>query len=68
MAGALAPAIDDPALALDVARAHERLGGLDGAFCAARIDAEQRELTLLRDPFGVRPLFYVEHRGALVTR
>jgi len=66
VAGTLAPAIDDPALALDVRTRTSDWAALDGAFCAARIDAEQRELTLLRDPFGVRSLYYVEHRGALL--
>ncbi len=55
-------AIDDPALALDVRRARSDWAALDGAFCAVRVDAEQRELTLLRDPFGVRSLYYVQRR------
>lgn len=65
-AGTLAPAIDDPALAFDVRSRTSDWVGLDGAFAMARVDVAERELTLLRDPFGVRSLYYVEHRGAVV--
>jgi asparagine synthase (glutamine-hydrolysing) len=37
---------------------------LDGAFAAALWDATSETLTLIRDPFGVRSLYYVEHGGA----
>lgn len=53
--GTLAPPVENPAAdPLDAP-------GLDGAFAAASWDGEQ--LTLTRDPFGVRSLYYVEHRG-----
>jgi asparagine synthase (glutamine-hydrolysing) len=39
------------------------LEDLDGAFAAAWWDADRRRLTLIRDPFGVRSLYYVEHAG-----
>jgi asparagine synthase (glutamine-hydrolysing) len=64
-AGTFAPPVASPAAALV-----ERLGpgptgrdALDGAFAAAWWDGERRRLTLVRDPFGVRSLYYVEHRG-----
>src|SRR5712692_6604251 len=65
-AGTLAPPVPSPAAAL-----RERLGtgddlhNLDGAFAAACWDGERRRLTLIRDPFGVRSLYYVEHAGVL---
>jgi asparagine synthetase B (glutamine-hydrolysing) len=40
------------------------LDTLDGAFAAAWWDGERRRLTLVRDPFGVRSLYHVEHGGA----
>jgi asparagine synthase (glutamine-hydrolysing) len=46
----------------DVTRA---LAELDGAFAAACWDASARRLQLVRDPFGLRSLYYVQHRGAL---
>ena len=41
----------------------EGLDTLDGAFAAAWWDGERRRLTLIRDPFGVRSLYYTEHDG-----
>src|SRR5262249_14645608 len=38
---------------------------LDGAFGAACWDETRRRLSLLRDPFGVRSLYYVEQKGTL---
>lgn len=61
-AGTLAPPVEDPAAELD-RRLRTELGDLDGAFAAARWDGR---LTLLRDPFGVRSLYLVDHRGALI--
>lgn len=55
--GTLAPPVDN--LAADALDAPD----LDGAFAAARWDGET--LTLMRDPFGVRSLYYVEHAGTL---
>jgi asparagine synthase (glutamine-hydrolysing) len=64
-AGTLAPPILSPAAVL-----HERLrsvgdtlADLDGAFACATWDADRRRLTLIRDPFGVRSLYWVEHGG-----
>jgi asparagine synthase (glutamine-hydrolysing) len=65
-AGTLAPVVADPAAVLDERLRAGDFAALDGAFCAARVDAAREELTLLRDPFGVRSLYYVEHRGVLV--
>jgi asparagine synthase (glutamine-hydrolysing) len=38
---------------------------LDGSFAAAVWDADSERLTLVSDPFGLRSLCFVEHRGAL---
>ena len=73
-AGTLAPAkaTDSPAALLA-----ERLRGLpsadltapladlDGAFAAAAWDPAERQLRLIRDPFGVRSLYYVLQHGVL---
>ena len=39
------------------------LDQLDGAFAGAWWDGEHKSLTLIRDPFGVRSLYYAEHGG-----
>ncbi len=60
-AGTFVPAAPSPAAAL-----MDRLADpttLDGAFAAAWWDGDRRRLTLLRDPFGVRSLYYLEHAG-----
>jgi len=63
-AGTLAPPVASPAAALlDRLRSGDPLHDLDGAFAAAWWDGERRRLTLLRDPFGVRSLYYAEHDG-----
>jgi asparagine synthase (glutamine-hydrolysing) len=66
-AGSLAPSVADPAAELHerLAGAHHQLGALDGAFAAAWWNGEQQRLTLLRDPFGVRSLYYLEHADTL---
>ncbi|MGH2669637.1 MAG: hypothetical protein ACRDH5_11090, partial [bacterium] len=66
-AGTFAPPVPSPAAALlDRLRpGPEGLDTLDGAFAGAWWDGERRRLTLVRDPFGVRSLYYVEHRGVL---
>lgn len=46
----------------DVARA---LSDIDGAFAAAAWDPEHRTLRLIRDPFGVRSLYYVQQGATL---
>jgi asparagine synthase (glutamine-hydrolysing) len=63
-AGTLAPAVPSPAQAIDERLGRPGQGGLadlDGAFGAARWDAQTRTLTLIRDPFGVRSLYWVQH-------
>src|SRR5205823_5844224 len=63
-AGTLAPPVPSPAAnILQRLGQGEELRDLDGAFAAAWWDGERRRLTLLRDPFGVRSLYYVEHAG-----
>lgn len=64
-AGTFAPPAESPAAAV-AARLQPGADGLDsidGAFAAAWWDGARRRLTLLRDPFGVRSLYYTEHRG-----
>ena len=64
-AGTFAPPEESPAAAL-IEKLHPGESGqnnLDGAFAAAWWDGGKRRLTLLRDPFGVRSLYYVVHRG-----
>ena len=64
-AGTLAPPVPSPAAALpDLLRpGGAGLAGVDGAFAAALWDAATQRLTLVRDPFGVRSLYYTEHAG-----
>lgn len=61
-AGTFAPAVNSPAI-----EGHRRIelgfDGADGAFAAAHFDIEAEVLTLVRDPFGVRSLYYIEHAG-----
>ncbi|HKB40944.1 MAG TPA: asparagine synthase-related protein, partial [Gemmataceae bacterium] len=63
-AGTLVPPVASPAAVLfGRLRSGDALHDLDGAFAAAWWDGERRCLTLLRDPFGVRSLYYAEHDG-----
>jgi asparagine synthase (glutamine-hydrolysing) len=64
-AGTFAPPTDSPAAALPgkLNAGADGLADLDGAFAAAWWDGDARRLTLLRDPFGVRSLYYAEHQG-----
>src|SRR5262245_60044970 len=66
-AGTLAPPVASPAAALlaRLVAGDGDLATLDGAFGCAWWDGERRRLTLLRDPFGVRSLYYVEAGGVL---
>ena len=66
-AGTLAPPVPSPAAALGarLAPGPDGLDTLDGAFAAAVWEGDRRRLTLVRDPFGVRSLYYTEHRGVL---
>jgi asparagine synthase (glutamine-hydrolysing) len=61
-AGTFAPPVPSPAAAL-VERLGSGLDTLDGAFAACWWDGQQSRLTLLRDPFGIRSLYYLEHGG-----
>jgi asparagine synthase (glutamine-hydrolysing) len=66
-AGALLPwpGSGSPAAALDTLLEHGELSELDGAFAGARWDPATGSMTLIRDPFGIRSLYWVEHRGAV---
>ncbi|PYQ08388.1 MAG: hypothetical protein DMF83_06780 [Acidobacteria bacterium] len=65
VAGTFAPPVASPAEALPalLAAGADGMAGLDGAFAGAWWDGERRRLTLIRDPFGVRSLYYTEHGG-----
>ena len=64
MSGSFAPATADPAASLGtLLEDTARLATLDGNFAAAHWDGARRRLTLMRDPFGVRALYYVQHAG-----
>ncbi|MHB1565354.1 MAG: asparagine synthase (glutamine-hydrolyzing) [Acidiferrobacter sp.] len=43
----------------------EFAGHLNGQFAMAIWDSRRRQLVLVRDGVGIRPLFYTEHRGRL---
>jgi asparagine synthase (glutamine-hydrolysing) len=60
-AGTLAPPVPSPAEALAARIASADFADLDGAFAAA--DWDGRGLTLIRDPFGVRSLYFTEREG-----
>jgi asparagine synthase (glutamine-hydrolysing) len=64
-AGTFAPPVTSPASALiDMLKPGPKgLDSIDGAFAAAWWDGERKRLTLVRDPFGVRSLYYAEHDG-----
>jgi asparagine synthase (glutamine-hydrolysing) len=64
-AGTLAPPVAMPATWLRdrLTAGAAGLGDVDGAFAFAHWSAETRTLTLGRDPFGVRSLYYAEHGG-----
>jgi asparagine synthase (glutamine-hydrolysing) len=64
-AGTLAPAVDSPpsAVAERLTSGTPRFDDLDGAFAFAHWSKKERVLTLGRDCFGVRSLYYLEHGG-----
>jgi asparagine synthase (glutamine-hydrolysing) len=64
-AGTFAPPVESPAAALRnrLAPGPDGLDTLDGAFAGAWWDGARQSLTLIRDPFGVRSLYYTEHKG-----
>jgi asparagine synthase (glutamine-hydrolysing) len=62
VAGSFAPKTDAPAAELPaLLQDASRMAQLDGNFAAVCWDG--RRLSLLRDPFGVRSLYYTEHGG-----
>ena len=64
-AGTLAPSVASPAAELlkRLNASPDALTDLDGAFAGAWWDAGKQRLTLIRDPFGVRSLYFAEHAG-----
>lgn len=62
-AGHLAPPAVSPAEVLGERIAAGDFASLDGAFAAASWDGET--LTLIRDPFGIRSLYWTERDGTL---
>jgi asparagine synthase (glutamine-hydrolysing) len=58
-AGSLAPPVTSPAEEL-AERIRHGLATIDGAFAGAWWDGERRRLTLIRDPFGNRSLYFVD--------
>ncbi|HUR53646.1 MAG TPA: asparagine synthase-related protein, partial [Gemmataceae bacterium] len=62
VSGSFAPAVPSPAAELPhILNDTKRLDTLDGNFGGACWDGSR--LTILRDPFGVRTLYYTEHGG-----
>jgi asparagine synthase (glutamine-hydrolysing) len=64
-AGAFAPAVLSPAEMLPRLwdDSTQTLTSVDGAFAGAWWDGDRKRLALIRDPFGVRSLYYTEHAG-----
>ena len=61
-AGTFAPPVTNPASEIERKLSTE-LDTVDGAFAAAIWNSESRELRLVRDPFGVRSLYYTWSEG-----
>ena len=64
-AGTFAPAVESPAEIVGerLRASPASIAELDGAFAFAHWDKQARVLTLGRDAFGVRSLYYLEHEG-----
>jgi asparagine synthase (glutamine-hydrolysing) len=41
--------------------------GLDGVFALALVDRKSGDVILARDPYGVRPLFYIQRQNSLLV-
>ncbi len=64
VSGSCVPRVDSPAAELPaILNDPTRLERLDGNFAAACWDGDRQRLSFLRDPFGVRTLYYAEHAG-----
>src|SRR5688500_19589669 len=61
-AGTCAPTVTDPAAELSQ-KLERDPESLDGAFAGALWDGARRELRLVRDPFGIRSLYYTRVDG-----
>jgi len=62
VSGSCVPRVDSPAAELPaILNDPARLARLDGNFAAAWWDGDRKRLSFLRDPFGVRTLYYAEH-------
>ncbi|KIG19562.1 Asparagine synthetase [Enhygromyxa salina] len=66
-AGDLAPTVPCPAHAiLDCVQSRDPTrNSLDGSFAAAAWDHDAGRLTIICDPFGLRSIYWVEHRGVV---
>lgn len=64
VAGVITPAVASPAAELRRLLSSGR-DTLDGAFVGASWDVTERRLTLACDPFGVRSVYYTEHKKVL---
>jgi len=64
VSGSFAPRVDSPAAELcSLLDDPERLKTIDGNFTGVCWEGDQKRLRFLRDPFGVRTIYYVEHAG-----
>jgi asparagine synthase (glutamine-hydrolysing) len=65
-AGTFVPSVPSPAawISTQLANPTPDLTSVDGAFGFAHWDVATRTLTLGRDPFGIRSLYYVDHEEA----
>jgi len=64
--GAPGPGLATRLLAHLVRHGPDAIGALDGSFALAFFDGRARRLHLVRDRFGIEPLFYAETPGAVL--